>query len=328
MSHDGSCSVGLCLDGGPVVIRRADAPRAYSVRYRVSDHSPGGRHRCGSPRAARAGTIALLARTVLSWGHRAPATGSRRLRAPGRACPEASRRGGTSVVHRAALPESTWLARVTPSVELIPASSGRRVARGTPLADGLAAQQAGSLPQVPAGGTPLLRTVRHGEAMDPSGEWFRVPLERSTPLPLDRLKFPWCRYARSGITVGELLARETLRPDLLRVRKVYEAGRGEEASLVLVRLLAEGDRAAYQIPAAIVSDRTFAYSLAEVEYVDRMADYLHNRDPKSPREFVLSTVAGLYVSPRPFAYSKARVALQKSACSLMRLHHVAIAPRD
>ena len=97
---------------------------------------------------------------------------------------------------------------------------------------------------------------------------------------------------------------------------------------MLGRLLAEGDGAAYQIPAAIVGDRTLAYSLAEVEYVDGMADYLLNRDPTSPREFVLSTVAGLYVSPRPFAYSKARVALQKSACSLMRLHHVAIAPHD
>ena len=159
-------------------------------------------------------------------------------------------------------------------------------------------------------------------------EWFGVPLERSTPLPLDRLKFPWCRYARSGITVGELLARETLRPDLLRVRRVYEAGRGEEASLMLGRLLAEGDGAAYQTPAAIVGDRSFAYSLAEVEYVDPMADYLLDRDQTSPREFVLSTVAGLYVSPRPFAYAKARVALQRSACSLMRLHHVSIAPHD
>ena len=57
-----------------------------------------------------------------------------------------------------------------------------------------------------------------------------------------------------------------------------------------------------------------------------MADYLLRHEPTSPREFVLSSVSGLYVGPRPFAYSKARVALQKSACSLMRLHHVAIAP--
>ena len=47
----------------------------------------------------------------------------------------------------------------TSSVELVPALSGRRVACGTLLADGPAAQQAGSLPQVPAGATSLLPTA-------------------------------------------------------------------------------------------------------------------------------------------------------------------------
>ena len=75
-----------------------------------------------------------------------------------------------------------------------------------------------------------------------------------------------------------LLSCEHLRPDLWRVRKVYEARRDEEASLVLGRLLVEGGGGAYQIPAAVASDRTLAYSLSEVEYVDRMADYLFHRE--------------------------------------------------
>ena len=134
----------------------------------------------------------------------------------------------------------------TSSVELVPASSGQLPNPVSPSADEPVAQQTGLLLRVSEGvrSTPPLRTVRSGEgASDTPSEWFGVPLERSTPLPLDRLKFSWCRYARSGVTVGELLARETLRPDLLRVRKVYEAGRGEEASLMLGLLLAEGDGA-------------------------------------------------------------------------------------
>ena len=215
------------------------------------------------------------------------------------------------------------------SVELVQTSGSHMTPESPPL-DDLAPRQAG-LPSVSAGvpSPPLLRTVRSGaDGGDPVPDWFGIPVDRSTPLPLEHLRFPWCRNARSRITVAELLGRRSLRPDLLRVRKVHEAERGEEASLLLARLLAEGGGAAYQIPAAIDGDRTLAYSLPEVEYVDRMTDYLLRHVPPSPLEFVLSSVTGLYVSPRPFAYSKARVALQKSACSLMRLHLVAIAPHD
>ena len=60
-----------------------------------------------------------------------------------------------------------------------------------------------------------------------------------------------------------------------------------------------------------------------MEYVDRMLTYLFRSGPRDPPRFLLLEEAGLCVSPRPHAYSKARAALQKSACSLMRIVQVA-----
>ena len=159
-------------------------------------------------------------------------------------------------------------------------------------------------------------------------DWFGESCEGSVPLPLSRLQYPWGRHARSGVTVAELLARPGLRPDLLRIRRIHEAGLVDESMSALRRLMAEGGCIPYQIPDAIPVDRTFAYSLAEVEYVDRMATFLFGRDRSGPRRFILSEVAGLYVSPRPYAYAKSLVALQKSASSLMRLHSIAVSPHD
>ena len=135
-------------------------------------------------------------------------------------------------------------------------------------------------------------------------QWLGVPLERSTPLPLGRLRYAWRRYARSGITVGEVLSQVQVRPDLLRIHQVYVEVLTEEASLALGRLLAAGTGAPYQLPDEIPSDRTFAYSIEEVEYVDRMATYVFHPDPGGLERFVLAEVAGLYVSPRPYVYSR------------------------
>ena len=162
---------------------------------------------------------------------------------------EAPARSG-SVAHPWSTPQPfqrVRCSRASSSSSELVQTSGRRMTPESPPLDGLAPRQAG-LPSVSAGvpSPPPLRPVWLGaEGGDPVPEWFGVPLERSTPLPLDRLRFPWCRYARFGITVAELLGRRSLRPDLLRVRKEHEAGRGEEASLLLARLLAEGGGAAY-----------------------------------------------------------------------------------
>ena len=101
-----------------------------------------------------------------------------------------------------------------------------------------------------------------------------------------------------------------------------------EATSALDRLLAEGEDSAYQVPDEIPGDRTFAFSPAEAEYVDVMASALFGGFRRGPAPFVLSEIVGLYVSPRPYGYSKARVPLQKSASSLMRLHFVAVAHHD
>ena len=156
-----------------------------------------------------------------------------------------------------------------------------------------------------------------GERDDSTTKWFGSPLERSAPLPVKPLRFPWRRFACSEVTVSELLSHDRLRPDLLRVSRVNEAGGIEEASLMLGRLVASDVGAAYQIPDAIRSERTFAYSAGEVHYLDQIASYLSDPVRGGPRRFVLAAVPGLYVSPRPYAYSKARAAPQKSACSLM-----------
>lgn len=98
--------------------------------------------------------------------------------------------------------------------------------------------------------------------------------------------------------------------------------------MISASLTADGVGAACQIPDAIHSERTFAYSGGEVDYVHHMASYFSDPDRSGPRRFILSGVSGLYVSPLPYAYSKVRAALQKSACFLMHLHGVALAPHD
>ena len=158
--------------------------------------------------------------------------------------------------------------------------------------------------------------------------WYGRPCEGSVPLPLGRLRYPWSLHARTDVTVSEILTRACLRPDLLRIRRVHEAGLVDEAASSLRRLLAEGEGIAYQFPDEIASDRTFAFSPAEVEYVDSMASALFGRAQYDRKPFVLSEISGFYVSPRPFPYSKARVSLQKSASSQMHLHAVAVAHHD
>ena len=67
-----------------------------------------------------------------------------------------------------------------------------------------------------------------------------------------------------------MISSAWLRPDLIRVYKVYEAGGSEEASSALCRLMAEGAGVGYQLSDELPGDRTFAYSVAEVIYVERM----------------------------------------------------------
>ena len=129
------------------------------------------------------------------------------------------------------------------------------------------------------------------------------------------------------MTVSELLTRACLRPNLLRICRVHEAGlAGKEASSL--SLLAEGQGSPYQVPNEVPGDRTFAFSPAEAPYMDGMASALFCRVQRGLGPFVLSVIAGLYVSPRLYAYCKARVSLQKSASSLMRLHSIAVAHHD
>ena len=166
------------------------------------------------------------------------------------------------------------------------------------------------------------------ELADNTTQWFGTAMARSKPLPVASSRFPWRRYARAGITLAELLSRDFLRPDLMCVCRVYEADRVDDAGLILARLTGEGGGVPYQIPDAIPCDRTLAYTVGEVFYVERMAEHLFSRAPGAPRWFVLSEVEELYVSPPLYAYSKARVALQKSASSLMRLYGMAMSPHD
>ena len=91
----------------------------------------------------------------------------------------------------------------------------------------------------------------------------------------------------------------------------------DEAPFAPRLLLAEGGGVAYQIPDGILGDRTFSYSAEDAESVDLMAVHLFGSEPGDPGRFVQPEVKGLYVYPRPYAYSKPLVALPKSACSLM-----------
>ena len=159
-------------------------------------------------------------------------------------------------------------------------------------------------------------------------QWLGSPSLGAPLLRVRDLRYPWRRRARSGVTVEEIASRTRLRPDLARVLKVYHAGGMEEASSVLRRLMTEGDGAGSQLPEELPGDGTFAYSDAEVQYVDRMGWFLFGPGQDGSRRFVLPEVTGLYVFPRPYVYAKYAVALQKSSCSLMRLHAVGFSHRD
>lgn len=102
----------------------------------------------------------------------------------------------------------------------------------------------------------------------------------------------------------------------------------DEASFALRRLLAEGRGVVYLIPDVIPGHSTFAYSAEEAEYVEQMAVHLFWGEQGDPSWFVQPKVKGLHDCPRPYAYSKPLVALQKSACSLMRLYSVAVVHLD
>ena len=170
----------------------------------------------------------------------------------------------------------------------------------------------------------------HGEAEGAGSvtRRFGRSWEGFVTLSLGQLRFPWHRYARTGVTVSELLTRTCFRPDLRGIRRAYEAGLAEEAVSSVGRLLAEGEGGAYQVPDEIPGDRIFAFRSAEAEYVHGMASVLFGKVQRVPEPFMLPGIAGLYISPCPYAYSKARVFLQKSTGSLMRLHAVAVAHHD
>ena len=63
-------------------------------------------------------------------------------------------------------------------------------------------------------------------------------------------------------------------------------------------------------------------------YVRRSnGDLLVRVRPELPSRFILAEIPGLYTYPRPYAYKKPWVALQKYAASVIRLHGIAVAHR-
>ena len=63
-------------------------------------------------------------------------------------------------------------------------------------------------------------------------------------------------------------------------------------------------------------------------YVDRMGWFLFGPGQNGLYRFIPLEVTELYVLPRPYVYAKPAVALQKSSCSLMRLHAVGFSHHD
>ena len=179
----------------------------------------------------------------------------------------------------------------------------------------------------PWGSVPCSGEVRH-DGLRSKTELFGTAADQSAPLSLNGLHFSWPLHARTDGTVPEILLRTELPPDLARVRKIGEAGLVEQASAALARLMAEGADAGYQVPDEIRCDRTFSYSIANADYVERMASAILHPGGGGSSEFVLATVARLYVCPRPYVFSKALAVLQKSASALMRIHSIAVAHID
>ena len=179
----------------------------------------------------------------------------------------------------------------------------------------------------PWGSVPCSGEVHHDGPRSKT-ELFGTAADPSAPLSPNGLHFSWARHAHTGVTVSKILLRTELRPDLARVRKISEAGLVEQASAALARLMAEGAGAGYQVPDKIRRDRTFVYSITEVEYVDRMDSAILCLGGGGSSKFVLATVAGLYVCPQQYVFSKALAALQKSASALMRIHSIAVAHLD
>lgn len=110
--------------------------------------------------------------------------------------------------------------------------------------------------------------------------------------------------------------------------KGCKAGGVEDAPSALSRVMAQGAGSGLQLPDGLPSDCTFAFNMAEVENVDWMGSFLSGPGRDASRRLVLPEVARLYVTPVSTSSSNPRVALQKSSCSLMRLHSVGFAHYD
>lgn len=94
-------------------------------------------------------------------------------------------------------------------------TSGRGSALYEPVAGSYGLCESCGRPWSPPEPSPDIGHVDQEEART-TMQWLGVPLERSPPLPLGRLKYAWRRYARPGNTVGEALSQARVRPDLLR----------------------------------------------------------------------------------------------------------------
>ena len=154
------------------------------------------------------------------------------------------------------------------------------------------------------------------ELADDTTQWFATVLARSIPLPVERLRFRGFvtpeRESPSRSYCRVTLCAPTSCVCVAFMRQVM--WRRSASSLLVLRARAEEFR--IKIPDVIPCDRTFAYNIGEVYYEYRMAEHLVGRFPGARRLFILSDVEELYVSPRPYAYSKARVALQNRGALL------------
>ena len=169
----------------------------------------------------------------------------------------------------------------------------------------------------------LASCLRRPEVFSTRGQsWPTTLLSGLAPPWLARCRCPWSGYGSRGVVTPE---RESPSQSYCRVTLCAPTSCAcvafmrqvvwkRPASSSLGRRARAGEFRIKSLTRSLATGhsriRDIVYNIGEVFFVDRMAEHLVGRLPGAPRQFILSEVEDHYVSPRPYAYSKARVALQ------------------
>ena len=232
------------------------------------------------------------------------------------------------------MPASTGLDVVRPTVSPLEASS--RVYTNSPgglatlrryewytLSPLYAASGSCAVPGYPYEGVEPTSSL---ERFASSSKWLGRANAEGPPLCKDTLSYEWETFPRTDVSLSEVLAVVRPRLDLRRFQLLAERSVPEAVAPAWKTFFGRGH--AYQVPEEIPCDRTFAFSVEEVAYVDKAARLLFGTIGPVSDVFPLSEIVGLHTHPCPTWYPDTRLELVRATASLMRMTGRSLCPHD